>query len=351
MQKVVIMAGGTGGHVFPGLAIANALQQKDIKVSWLGTPFGIEAKLVPEHHIPFNTIDIKGLRGKNWREQLLIPWRLVKSIHVAYRLFKQEKPDVVLGMGGYVAGPGGIAAKLAGIPLVIHEQNSIAGLTNKLLAKIATKVMCAFPNTFSNSNKFIVTGNPVRKEIEAINKQPDGSHKPRLLIIGGSLGAHIFNEILPKAMALLSPEERPEIWHQTGKKDYEATVLAYKTHHIAAKVEPFIDDIARAYTWADLLLSRAGALTIAELTTVGLAAILVPYPHAVDDHQTMNARYVVNAGGAILIAQKDFTAETLSVHLKKLFENKERLAAMAHASRTLREEHVIEKMITVITSL
>lgn len=350
-NKIVITAGGTGGHVFPGLALAKALQEKNYSVLWLGTNHGIEARLVPENHIPLQIIHIRGLRGKSILQKLLTPFRLIKATFEAFRFLRHEKPDVVVGMGGYVAGPGGIAAKLAGIPLIIHEQNSIAGMTNRYLAKIANKVLCGFPEVFPAKTHALVVGNPVRKEISRIPQQVRHDTVPHLLIIGGSLGAQILNEIVPQALSLLPSNVRPEVWHQTGQKDYDATVRCYKTLGITAKIVPFIDDMADAYQWADLLLSRAGALTIAELTTVGLAAILIPYPHAVDDHQTVNAQYVVKAGGAVLIPQKTLTPSLLSTKLKQLFTEPELLQKMSAASRQLRKENIIETMIDVINTL
>lgn len=344
ITNVVIMAGGTGGHVFPGLAIAKALQEKNITVSWLGSVGGMETTLIPQHGIALHTLSIKGLRGKSLFQQLLFPFRLLHAIYQAQRFFKKTKPDLVLGMGGFVAGPGAIAAKLSGIPLVIHEQNSIAGMTNRWLAKIANKVLCAFPNTFPANRKAIVTGNPVRKEIENIT-YAGHQDKLNLLIFGGSRGAQIFNEIIPQAIALLPGNVRPTICHQSGTAQQKLTKINYEKHQVAAEVIAFIDDMAKRYATADILICRAGALTLAEITAVGLPAILIPYPHAVDDHQTANAQYLVNNGAAILLPQSDLSAKKLSEILEDLLTHRDKRFAMAEASRALRKINVTEKII------
>jgi UDP-N-acetylglucosamine--N-acetylmuramyl-(pentapeptide) pyrophosphoryl-undecaprenol N-acetylglucosamine transferase len=346
LTKIVIMAGGTGGHVFPGLAIANALKEKNITVHWLGSKGGMETSLVPQHGISLHTLSIKGLRGKSFFQQLLMPFRLLFAICQAFRYLKQEKPDVVLGMGGFVAGPGGIAAKLLGIPLIIHEQNSIAGMTNRWLAKIATKVLCAFPNTFSDSIKIIVTGNPVREAIEKITYV---THREplHLLILGGSRGAQALNEIVPQAIAMLPEHLRPSICHQTGQAQHELTKINYQKHHITAEVVTFIDDIAARYQLADLVVCRAGALTLAEITAVGLPSILIPYPHAVDDHQTSNARHLEKNGAAFLLPQADLTAKKLSELLQDLLTHQEKRLAMANAAKLLRHENAVEKIVTI----
>jgi UDP-N-acetylglucosamine--N-acetylmuramyl-(pentapeptide) pyrophosphoryl-undecaprenol N-acetylglucosamine transferase len=344
ITKVVIMAGGTGGHVFPGLAIAKALQEKNVTVSWLGSVGGMETTLVPQHGIAIHTIAIKGLRGKSLLEQLRFPFHLLHAIIQAKHYFKQTKPDLVLGMGGFVAGPGAIAAKLSRIPLIIHEQNSIAGMTNRWLAKIANKVLCAFPSTFPARVKAIVVGNPVRKEIENLN-YANHQDKLHLLIFGGSRGAQIFNDIIPQAIALLPENIRPIVCHQSGAGQQELTQINYAKHQVAAEVIAFIDDMAKRYATADILICRAGALTLAEITAVGLPAILIPYPHAVDDHQTANAQYLVKNGAAILLPQSDLSAKTLNEILKDLLINHNKRFAMAEASRALRKTNVTKKII------
>lgn len=349
LRKICIMAGGTGGHVFPGLTIAEALLQHNISICWLGTPQGIEARLVPAANIPFFTLNIKGFRGKSWHTKLSIPFQLLKSVTQAYQFLKNEKPDVVISMGGFAAAPGGLAAKLLSIPLIIHEQNSIAGLTNRLLSHLAQRVLCAFPKTFPPQKKLIITGNPVREGISTINppeiRLSNRTSKPKLLILGGSLGAQALNEMLPEAIAQLPLLQRPEIWHQTGQKHYEKTCDNYAVHSVKAKVVPFIDDMAAAYEWADLVICRAGALTLAEITSVGVASILIPYPHAVDDHQTANARYLEETGAALLLPQVSLTAVKLSQHLAKLLNSAEQRFTMAQAARQLRQENAIQAII------
>jgi len=348
--KIMILAGGTGGHVFPGLAIANKLVKQNISVSWLGSVGGMETKLVPQNNIDLYTLGIKGLRGKNWRQQIAVPFQLIHAVYQACQIFRKERPDVVLGMGGFVAGPGGIAAKLLGIPLVIHEQNSIAGLTNRWLSKIASRVLCAFPNTFPKKINALTTGNPVRKEIADIPApnqrfQMEEKRKTHLLILGGSLGAQALNNTVPDALALLPEESRPEIWHQTGGALYDATQCRYENLAISANIVPFIDEISHSYEWADVIICRAGALTLAELTCVGVAAILIPYPYAVDDHQTVNAQFLVNNNAALLLPQTELSAAHLNNLLLELLSDPKKRLAMANASRALRQENATKTVI------
>jgi UDP-N-acetylglucosamine--N-acetylmuramyl-(pentapeptide) pyrophosphoryl-undecaprenol N-acetylglucosamine transferase len=351
--NIMIMAGGTGGHVFPGLAIAQALRQKGAQVSWLGSINGMENQLVPQAGFELFTLAISGLRGKSWQKQLFIPWQLAHAVYQAVKILRQQRPDVVLGMGGFAAGPGGIAARLLGIPLVIHEQNSIAGLTNRCLAKIASQVLCAFPNTFPRKIHALTTGNPVRKAFEAIpppNERivMEKKRKTRLLILGGSRGAQALNTTVPEAIALLPEESRPEIQHQTGRDSLAATQKCYAALQISANVVPFIDEISHSYAWADVIVCRAGALTLAELTCVGVAAILIPYPHAVDDHQTVNAQFLTKNNAAILLPQPELSANNLSILLRELLNDPKKRLAMANASRKLRQESATEKIIEVI---
>ena len=323
MQKIIlVMAGGTGGHVFPALAVAEVLRDQGNKVYWMGTRHGLEENVVTRAGFPISFIDIKGLRGKGITGWIVAPIRLLIAIIQGINVCLRVKPDVVLGMGGFVTGPGGIACRLMHIPLVIHEQNAIAGMTNRWLARIATCVLEAFPNTFSASEKVAHTGNPVRQSIINLEKPVqrfEGRSGPiRILIIGGSLGALALNECVPKAIAQLDSSLLPEVWHQTGKQKLESTEKLYNTLKINAKLSEFVDDMYAAYSWADLVICRAGAMTIAEISNAGLASILVPYPYAVDDHQTANARYLSNAGAAILIQQVDLTPERLAKELNAL---------------------------------
>jgi UDP-N-acetylglucosamine--N-acetylmuramyl-(pentapeptide) pyrophosphoryl-undecaprenol N-acetylglucosamine transferase len=337
---VLLMAGGTGGHVFPALAVADELRQRGIKVAWLGTQRGIEAEVVPKAGIDISFINVAGLRGKGLLGWIIAPFKLLYALWQGLSVLQRIKPAVVLGMGGFVTGPGGIAAWLSRSPLVIHEQNAIAGLTNKLLTPFAVRVLEAFPGTIK-SPKTVHTGNPVRNAIGEEQNKPSAlesgaasaEKKIHLLVVGGSLGAKALNEVVPEALAQLSDTQRPEIWHQTGKKNIDATVALYKTHDIEAKVEAFIDDMGAAYGWADLVLCRAGALTIAELAIAGLPAILVPYPYAVDDHQTSNAKYLVDNGAALLVQQKDLTAKRLLELLHQL--DFAQLHTMAAAAKKL----------------
>ncbi|MDH5301921.1 MAG: undecaprenyldiphospho-muramoylpentapeptide beta-N-acetylglucosaminyltransferase [Gammaproteobacteria bacterium] len=335
---VVIAAGGTGGHVFPALAVARELQARGATVSWLGTQRGLEADVVPAAGIEIDWVSVFGLRGNGIVGWLKAPWRLFKSVQQAKQALRKRHASVVLGMGGFVAGPAGIAAKLAGVPLVIHEQNSVPGMTNRYLAKVANRVLVAFPSVFANMPKRQYVGNPIRREIVDV-LSPQQRRRPdevkRLLVVGGSLGAAALNEIVPLALARIDAHERPEVWHQTGKKNLDEAKRAYASARVEANVVPFIDSMADAYAWADLVICRAGALTVAELAAVGSASILVPYPSAVDDHQTSNGRFLVDAGAAIMVQQKVLTPEILSEYLQDLFAQPEKLQNMAIKAREL----------------
>ena len=335
MSLLMIMAGGTGGHVFPALAVAERIRGLGHEVRWLGSQRGMEADLVPNAGFEFDAIDVAGLRGNGIAGWLLAPLRLTRAVLQAIRVLRNRRPDAVLGMGGFAAGPGGVAAWMLSIPLVIHEQNAAAGLTNRILARIANCVLEAFPGTFAAGRGALATGNPVRESIAAIAEPMDrlnGRTGPlRLLVIGGSQGAAVLNETVPAAVAGLATPI--EIWHQTGRGKHEATRAAYTAVNVEARVEPFVEDMAAAYAWADLVLCRAGALTIAELAAVGVASILVPYPHAVDDHQTKNASYLAACGGAIVIQQAGLDAGALQALLASLAEDRPRMVTMSVAAR------------------
>jgi UDP-N-acetylglucosamine--N-acetylmuramyl-(pentapeptide) pyrophosphoryl-undecaprenol N-acetylglucosamine transferase len=351
LKKVLIMAGGTGGHVFPGLAVAKLLQEKGVEVHWLGTRTGIEARLVSEAGFPIHFISIKGLRGKGIKGVLLAPLRLIYAITQALGIIRRLQPDVVLGMGGFVSGPGGISSWLLRRPLIIHEQNARAGLTNKWLARIATRVLEGFPNTFADSKKVIATGNPVRTEISnlpAPQYRLAGREKPlRLLVVGGSLGAAAINALVPRALAKLSAQYRLDVYHQTGEHHFESAKQSYKAAGIEARVTPFISDMGQAYEWADIVLCRAGALTIAELCAVGQTAILVPYPHAVDDHQTANGNFLVKNKAALLVQQAELTEDGLATMLKQLSDSPAERAAMAQAAYQLRQIDATNKVLEI----
>lgn len=339
-RTILIMAGGTGGHVFPALAVAEELRGHGHHIHWLGTRHGLEAEIVPRAGFAMHYISIKGLRGNGMLGWVLAPFRLAFALLQAVGICRRLRPSVVLGMGGFVTGPGGVASWLLRKPLVVHEQNAIPGMTNRWLARLATRVLEAFPHSFKNSVSAQHTGNPVRKLITAIASPAEryAIHQGeiRLLIIGGSLGAQSLNDIVPAAIATLDKQHRPTVWHQAGKQKNISTARRYAECNLEARVEPFIVNMAEAYAWADLVICRAGAMTVSELSNVGLAAILVPYPHAVDDHQTANARYLTDAKAAILIQQVDLTAAHLGAVLRELFSaGRVRLLEMANAARRL----------------
>lgn len=334
-RRVLIMAGGTGGHVIPALSLARALQAHNVDVEWLGSPRGIENRLVPEAGIRLHTIAIAGLRGKGAAGWLKAPLNLSRAVLQARRIMGAFKPDVVVGLGGFASGPGGLAARLARVPLVIHEQNAVAGLTNRVLSRLATRTYAAFAEAFGDRAEVI--GNPVRDDIAALGEQPKdaaamAARPLRLLVVGGSLGAVALNERLPPALAALAPERRPEVRHQAGKERDLTTAEAYAEHGIVADVSAFIDDMAAAYAWADLVVCRAGALTVAELAAAAKPALLVPFPFAVDDHQRVNAEVLVKAGAALCVVQSELTAERLTAYLEQLL-TPDTLAEMASKAR------------------
>jgi UDP-N-acetylglucosamine--N-acetylmuramyl-(pentapeptide) pyrophosphoryl-undecaprenol N-acetylglucosamine transferase len=344
-HRLLIMAGGTGGHVMPALAVASKLMKKDIEIHWLGTSTGIEAKLVPQAGIPLHEISIKGLRGKGLFGWLLAPFRILKAFFQSFNIMRKLKPDTVVSMGGYVAGPGGIAAWVLRVPLIVHEQNSISGLTNRLLAPFAQKILVAFPKTFKHS-KVLLTGNPVRESIVAVgqNKTIEAVGPLKILIIGGSLGAKVLNETVPKALNQLEADVNIEVWHQTGQAGLVSSQRAYAKLKSLNRVEAFIDDMAQAYQWADLVVARAGALTIAELAAAGVPSILVPFPYAVDDHQSSNARYLADAGAAILLPQKEISATKLALLINGLARQRDSLRLMAQKSHALAKPQATEQV-------
>ncbi|HEY9033679.1 MAG TPA: undecaprenyldiphospho-muramoylpentapeptide beta-N-acetylglucosaminyltransferase [Pseudomonadales bacterium] len=326
MKHVMIMAGGTGGHVFPGLAVAAELEKRQHKVSWMGTHSGIEARLVPAHGIPLRYIDIAGVRGKGLAGLLLAPWRIAHAFFQSLAILRQERPDCLLGMGGFVAGPGAIAGKCLGIPLVIHEQNAIAGTTNRLLARLANRVLQAFPGALSAAGKVLTVGNPVRENLPHKNDGDIGDRPLHLLVLGGSLGAKALNDVMPEVMRILVSSV--DIRHQAGNKQIDNVAADYRAMP-QVSVSAFIDDMADAYQWADLVLCRAGAMTVSEIAAVGLPAIFVPYPHAIDDHQTANANALVKAGAAIVIQQAQMTAADLAATIDRLNQDRVLLQEMA----------------------
>jgi UDP-N-acetylglucosamine--N-acetylmuramyl-(pentapeptide) pyrophosphoryl-undecaprenol N-acetylglucosamine transferase len=328
----MIMAGGTGGHVFPALAVADHLRALGWRVVWLGARTGMEATLVPKHGYEMAWVRFSGLRGKGLAAKLLLPLNLLVAFWQSLRALRTHRPDVVLGMGGYITFPGGMMAALLGRPLAIHEQNSIAGLANRVLAGVADHVLVAFPNALRNAT-FI--GNPVRATIARIAPPAArfaGRTGPlRVLVVGGSLGAAALNDIVPKAMAQLPADVRPIVTHQSGAKHVDELRANYARAGVAASAVAFIDDMAQAYADADLAICRAGATTVAELAAAGVASILVPFPFAVDDHQTTNARYLADAGAGVLVQQRDLTPETLAEIVRGL--SREQLLEMAVKAR------------------
>ena len=327
--RVMILAGGTGGHVYPALAVARELLAQGHEVAWMGTRNGLEARVVPAAGIPVHWLSVAGLRGKGWRSTLGAPFMLVKACLQARGILRAYRPEVVLGMGGFVSGPGGLMAWLGGIPLVLHEQNRVPGTTNRLLAKRARVVLEAFPESFPARNGARWTGNPLRREISALHGTRQGApHRPlRLLVVGGSLGAKALNETVPEAVARTGLAL--EIRHQTGAAMQAGTAEHYARLGIDARVDAYVEDMAEAYSWADLAVCRAGAMTLSELSAAGLPAILIPYPHAIDDHQTRNAQYLADADAAILLPQTELTADHLAAVLGGLLAEPGRLSGMA----------------------
>ncbi len=334
-NPIMIMAGGTGGHVYPALAVADELKARGVPVVWLGTRKGIEARLVPDAGIDVEWLGVTGLRGKGVLTLLMAPVNLLVACAQALRILLKRKPCAVLGMGGFVSGPGGLMAWVLGKPLLVHEQNAVPGLTNKLLAKLASRVMEAFPKSFAEDS--IHVGNPVRRNIAAMaspeQRLKDREGPLRLLVFGGSLGAARLNEVVPQALAKLPVDQQIEIWHQAGPKNLEQTRSNYSALNIEANVEAYIDNMAEAYAWADLVICRAGAMTVSELAAAGVASILVPYPYAVDDHQTVNAHYLSDEGAALLVQQTDLNADSLFKQLSEL--TREKTLAMANKARKL----------------
>ena len=353
----MMMAAGTGGHVFPALAVAKELQQQGYQVSWLATPTGMENRLLKNHDIPIYQIDIQGVRGNGLVRKVLAPFKILKATLSAMRYMKQLKVDAVAGFGGYVAGPGGLAARALGIPVIIHEQNAIAGFTNTQLSRIAKTVCQAFPNTFAAQDKIVTTGNPVRKEItEILNpswryQEREKAGLPlRVLIVGGSLGAQALNERVPEALKQLNVPL--SVYHQCGQNHADTTQARYADapEQLQVEVHPFIEDMAKAYSYADLIICRAGALTVTEIATAGVAAVFVPLPSAVDDHQTANAKFLANIGAAKICPQANMTPESLKELLLPLM-NRQLLSEMAVKARQQAQPDATQHVVRLIQAL
>jgi len=336
-KTILIMAGGTGGHVFPALALARLMRSASHEVVWLGTRAGLEARLVPPENFAIEWLSMSGLRGKGAVTLLLAPFKLAHSIWQALGIMRRRRPGLVVGFGGFVTGPGGVAAWLMRRPLVIHEQNAVAGYSNRCLAHLSRRVLAAFPDAFPSGIETQVVGNPVRAEI--VMQPPPAVRFARregalrLLIVGGSLGAARLNTVVPFALKQAGLDLH--VRHQAGERGIDAARKAYAEAGVTAEISPFITDMAQAYADADLVICRAGALTISELAAVGVAAILVPFPAAVDDHQTFNAQYLVGEDAAVLIADRELTPERLAAELKSLCAGRGKLLAMAERARLL----------------
>lgn len=336
-KRLLVMAGGTGGHVFPGLAVAEHLKAKGWEIHWLGTKDKMEAQIVPSAGFDISFIDVSGVRGNGIIRLLKAPWQILKAIFQALKVIKEFQPNVVLGMGGFASGPGGVASWMKGIPLVIHEQNAIPGFTNKLLSKLAYKILEGFPNTFLDNPKASWVGNPVRSVFREVSVKQIGNDPLKLLVVGGSLGALALNEQVPKAAAEI-PEKKLEIRHQTGKGKRQQVTSDY-SKLVGDKhkwiVEEFIEDMKAAYEWADVIVCRAGALTVAEVAASGRLAIFVPLPYAVDDHQTSNAKSLVNKNAAWLLPQKELESGKLKVLLEKLLGEPQTIVEMSNTAKSM----------------
>lgn len=350
---ILVMAGGTGGHIFPGLAVAENLQQQGWDVHWLGTADRMEADVIPAHNIDISFINIAGLRGKGIKSLIKTPFKIIHSVIQSIKVINKVKPDVVLGMGGYASAPGGIAAKLKGIPLVLHEQNAVAGMSNRYLAKIANRVLSAFPNAFTDDTQCEVVGNPVRGKIMNLAVDTEREINKRVLVIGGSLGAKVLNDTVPQALSQIKLQGI-DVWHQTGSGNSSAVIDVYNEYGIdqdKVKVTDFIDDMAQAYDWADLVICRAGALTVSEIAMAAKPAIFIPLPHAVDDHQTKNAQFLVDLGAARMIAQSDFNATILAQKLNMLFSSESALRNMSKASKAAASPNASETVANICKGL
>ncbi len=349
-KTALIMAGGTGGHIFPGLAVAEALRTRGWQVQWLGAPNSMESRLVPPRGFTLQTIYFSGVRGKGLLTLALLPLRLLKAFWQSIQVIRRVKPDVVVGLGGYISFPAGMMAVLLGKPLVLHEQNSVAGMANKVLATVADKVFTAFPGVLSKGEW---VGNPLRTEFlqqaDPAERFAARSGPLNLLVVGGSLGAKALNEIVPQAVALLPLAQRPRIIHQSGEKQIDALRANYAAAGVEATLTPFIDNTAAAFAQADLIVCRAGASTVTEIAAVGAAAVFVPFPSAVDDHQTTNARFLSDHGAAQLIAQKDLTPEKLAQLLLK--SELIVLCSIGQKAKTMQKIHATEAVVQACETL
>jgi UDP-N-acetylglucosamine--N-acetylmuramyl-(pentapeptide) pyrophosphoryl-undecaprenol N-acetylglucosamine transferase len=353
-KTLLVMAGGTGGHIFPALAVADVLRQQGWRIVWLGNPNGMEAKLVPARGYECAWVAFTAVRGKGMARKLMLPVNLLRACLAARRVIKEVRPDVVMGMGGYITFPGGVMARLSGVPLVIHEQNAVAGLANKVLSRIATRVLSGFPETLPQAEW---VGNPVRADIAGL-AEPSVRYRERdgqplhILVVGGSLGAQALNQQMPQAVAELNDAERPQVRHQTGTRDLESVRAAYTAINVNADVQPFIDDMAAALAWADLVVCRSGALTVAELAAAGVASVMVPFPHAVDDHQRVNAEFLVRGHEGVTaghcVVQHALTPAGLAQLLR---QSRTELTQQATAARALARPEAAQAVATICEEL
>jgi len=347
-RPILIMAGGTGGHVFPALALARLLREQSLPVIWLGTARGMESRVIPAEGIPIERLSVGGLRGKGVLTWVAAPFRLSLALVQALRVMWRYRPVVVVGLGGFVTGPGGLAAWLTRRPLVIHEQNAVAGFTNRVLAHLARQVLEAFPGSFGHDVHARVIGNPVRADISAVPPPAErfaGRGGPvRILVIGGSQGATRLNAVVPFALKRVAGSLAFDVRHQAGERWIDAGRASYAQAGVRADVRPFIEDMSEAYGWADLVICRAGALTVSELAAVGVAAILVPFPGSVDDHQAYNAQYLVRAGAAVVIPDRELSAERLAAELQRLCAGRGQLLAMAELARLLAKPRAADEL-------
>ena len=345
-RSVLVMAGGTGGHIFPGLAVAECLRNQGWTVAWMGNPTGMEYRLVPAKGFAFESVKFSGLRGKGMLTKVLMPFRLARAMMQSWKILRRLKPSVVLGMGGYITFPGGLVSYLMGRPLVLHEANSVAGSANRVLARFATRVLTGFPKTLKEAQW---VGNPIRESFESLSdcrarygKRQGPLH---LLIVGGSLGAAALNTVVPEALALLPADRRPNVLHQTGEQHLEVVTKTYQQLGVNGELKPFIEDMATAYANADLVICRAGAMTVSEISAAGVAACFVPFPYAIDDHQTANARFLSDAKAAILIPQSQLDADSLANLVLGL--RREDLAEMAVKAQALAKFHATEEVASI----
>lgn len=349
-RPVMILAGGTGGHIFPGLAVARVLRARGVPVTWLGAVGQMETRLVPQHDLPIDTLDIAGLRGKGKLALLGAPWRLLRAIRQAGFILRDRNPRAVIAFGGYASGPGGLAARLHGLPLLVHEQNRAPGMTNRCLSRFAQRVLTGFPGSFAAREEAV--GNPVRAEIAAISPPEQrfaGRSGPlRVLVVGGSQGARALNTGVPQSIAALGAAYPVSVRHQSGEKMHAEAVEAYAKAGVEAEITPFIADMADAFAWADVVVCRSGASTLAELCAVGVGSVLVPFPAAVDDHQTRNAEYLVERDAAVLLKQGDALVSGITSLLRELSENPARRMQMAKAARALAKVDAAERIADII---